>query len=221
MWDMVSISETLMSACQLQQCHLCFLMKITWQDTGPQHRGPFPSWNACSLTMVMSAQLCWAGHIARMPDERLPKDIMYGQPSSGTDKQRGQQLWYKDTLHRSLAKANIAPSTWEDLAQDHTVEECHQKRCRSCWERLKEASEEKHRKWCNRPPAIVAPPGLTCQVYDKQCQSRISLYSRSKTHCSNPTWTEPSSSYEMDSKGASKEVCSIWIFVWTVTTLTI
>ena len=69
---------------QLQQHHQCFLMKITWQEKVPNIKVLSWTWMPAFSTMVMSDQLCWAGHIAIMPDRRLPKDIMYGQLSSGT-----------------------------------------------------------------------------------------------------------------------------------------
>ena len=112
---------------------------------------------------------------------------MYGQLSSGTNKWGGQWIWYKDTLHRSLKKANIAPSTWEDLAQDCIwYGNSIRKGIEAAEKGLKEASEEKHRKHHNRTPAIGTPTGLICKVCGKQCWSRISLYSHSKMHCSNP-----------------------------------
>ena len=128
------------------------------------------------LTIVMSAQLCWAGHIVRMPDGRLPKDIMHGQLSSDAHKWWGQQLWYKDILHRSLRKANIAPSTWEDLVQDHIQwRNTVRKGVEAVEKGVKEASEEKHRKHHNRTPAIAAPPGLTCK-YVASSSSQGSVY---------------------------------------------
>ena len=117
-WDMVSILRHLCQIDQMQQHHLYFLMKLTWQDKVPSTE--VFSWAGVPAvsTMVMSPKLHWAGHIVRMPDGRLPKDIMYDHLSSGACKWRGQWLQYKDILHRSLKKANIALSTWEDLAQD-------------------------------------------------------------------------------------------------------
>lgn len=173
---------------QLQQRHLRSLMKITWRDkvsnTEVLSRAGMPAVS----TLVMSAQLRWAGHVVRMPDGRLPKDILYGQLSSGTRKRGGQRLRYKDVLHRSLKKADIAPSTWEDLAQDRSQwRDAIRKGVDAAENKLNEATEERHRKRHNRASAPAAPPGLTCQVCGKQCLSRIGLYSHSRTHISNPT----------------------------------
>ena len=64
---------------QLQQHHLHFLMTITWQDKVPNTKVLSQAGMPAVSTMVMSVKLHWAGPMARMPDGRLPKDIMYGQ----------------------------------------------------------------------------------------------------------------------------------------------
>ena len=49
-------------------------------------------------TLLKLAKLKWTGHVTRMPDERLPKKIIYGELQEGKRSQGGQKKRYKDTL---------------------------------------------------------------------------------------------------------------------------
>ena len=55
-----------------------------------------------------------------MPDERLPKKILYGELQVGKRSHGGQKKRYKDTLKASLKDFNIPAESWEQIAQDRT-----------------------------------------------------------------------------------------------------
>ena len=69
-------------------------------------------------SMVLSAQLRWAGHVVRMEDFKLPKILLYGELRDGIRSAGGQKLRYKDTLKRSLKRSDVAVENWEALAED-------------------------------------------------------------------------------------------------------
>ena len=71
-------------------------------------------------TLLKLAQLRWTGHVARMPDERLPKKILYGELQVGKRSDGGQKKRYKDTLKASLKDFNIPTELWERL---HRIEQ--------------------------------------------------------------------------------------------------
>ena len=58
-------------------------------------------------TVLKLAQLSWAGHVVRMPDERLPKKVFYGELQEGKRSQGGQKKRYKDTFKASLKDFDI------------------------------------------------------------------------------------------------------------------
>ena len=72
-------------------------------------------------TLLKLAQLRWTGHVTRMPDERLPKKVLYGELQEGKRSQGGQKKRYKDTLKASLKDFNIPIESWEQVAQDRTM----------------------------------------------------------------------------------------------------
>ena len=67
--------------------------------------------------MLKRSQLRWAGHVCRMPDERLPKRLLYGELHHGKRSRGGQRKRYKDTLKASLKSCGLDPETWEADAQ--------------------------------------------------------------------------------------------------------
>ena len=55
-----------------------------------------------------------------MPDERLPKKILYGELQVGKCSHGGQKKRYKDTLKASLKDFSIPTESWEQIAQNCT-----------------------------------------------------------------------------------------------------
>lgn len=130
--------------------------------------------------VVMSAQLCWPGHAARMADGRLPKDILYGKLFSGTQKYNREHLWYKDVLLRNLKKADINPSSWEELALDHTQgRDAIRKGGDILQNKLKDATLERHKKYHTESSTSVPalPTDHICSLHGKQYLSGTGLQS--------------------------------------------
>ena len=69
-------------------------------------------------SLIIKAQLRWAGHFVRMPDSHIPKMLLYGQLKEG---QRGlgrPLLRFRDSLKANLRSFNIDADIWEDTAAD-------------------------------------------------------------------------------------------------------
>ena len=89
------------------------LLKIRWQDKIPDTEVLKKAKMQSVHTLLKLAQLRWTGHVTRMPDERLPKKVLYGELQEGERSQGGQKKRYKDTLKASLKDFNIPTESWE------------------------------------------------------------------------------------------------------------
>lgn len=111
----------LMKLTTVQLRHLRNIMGLSWQDRicngEVLQRAGMQSVEA----ILAKTQLRWAGHVIRMPEDRLPKAVMYGELTSGKRKRGGQRLRFKDVLKRHLKTADIDVETWEKAAEDRVL----------------------------------------------------------------------------------------------------
>ena len=60
-------------------------------------------------TLLKLAQLRWTGHITGMPDERLPKKVLYGELQEGKRSQGGQKLQRHLKPHLRISIFQLSP----------------------------------------------------------------------------------------------------------------
>ena len=100
------------------------LLRIKWQDKVPDTEVLKKAKMSGIYTLLQKAQVRWAGHIVRMPDKRIPKQLMYGELNKGKRLVGGQKKRFKDSLKVSLKNLNIDINSWEILAQDRSSWQC-------------------------------------------------------------------------------------------------
>ena len=112
---------------KLQHFHTTSLrriLNIRWQDKVPDtevlERANLPS----IYTLLQKCQLRWAGHVYRMPDHRIPKQLLYGELASGKRSVGGQRKRFKDSLKTSLKAMNIDWESWESR-ESHALDRPH------------------------------------------------------------------------------------------------
>ena len=70
--------------------------------------------------MILKSRLRWVGHVIRMEDNRLPKQMMFGELASGKRKQGRPLEGFKDCVKASISRAEINPKELEPRAHDRT-----------------------------------------------------------------------------------------------------
>lgn len=95
-------------------------------------------------SFLIQSQLRWAGHVMRMDDDRIPKQLLYGQLDRGRRNVGRPWLRYKDKIKSNLQVLNIEYNNIELTAKDRRkwIEMCDRKIkafSAFCIEKLKEA----------------------------------------------------------------------------------
>ena len=70
------------------------------------------------FALLTEGRLRWLGHFRRMNDDRIPKDMLFGELATGSRPAGRPFLCYKDVCKRDLKAGNINPTGWETVAAD-------------------------------------------------------------------------------------------------------
>ena len=122
-------------------------------------------------------------HVTRMPDERLPKKILYGELQVGKRSHGGQK---KDTLKASLKDFIIPTESWEQIAQDRTKRRGLIRRGAGEYEakRISEAEQKRAQRKvrAKASPTERSSSDLSCSICNRQFRAKFGLISHLRTH---------------------------------------
>ena len=131
----------------------------------------------------MQSQLRWAGHVACMSDERLPRKLLFGRLQQGKRSQGGQKKRFKDTLKASLKAINISYNTWEQSAQDRAARRSAvHKGAKACKTNRTAVAEESRWARKNRANNSTAAATIPCPHCHRLFRAQIGLTSHLRSH---------------------------------------
>ena len=162
------------------------ILGISWQDKVANadvlSRAGLPT----MYTMLRQHRLRWLGHIRRMEDGRIPKDILYGELALGRRTTGRPHLRYKDVCVRDMTAVDIDTMSWEGLAPDRTKWRSALKQHLKTGEyKLVAAAAEKQARIKEGSNSIRQETTHRCDVCNKDCHSHIGLFSH-KRRCVTP-----------------------------------
>ncbi|PIK49422.1 hypothetical protein BSL78_13685 [Apostichopus japonicus] len=138
----------------------CFrkILGITWEDKVTNSEVLSKAKLSTIFAMLSERHLRWLGHVHRMEEGRIPKNLLYGQLECGSRSKGRPHLRYRDSCKRDLQSANIDINSWEDLASQ-----------RSAWRfalksginRAEEELVKKRASKREKRKALVSPPDTT------------------------------------------------------------
>lgn len=140
-------------------------------------------------TTIIKHQLQWTGHVIRMPDIHLPKQVFYSELSTGKRAPGGQKKHCKDNIKTNLKKIHINSSNWEGIASQRSAwRDCLHEGATLYEDLLQQAAKFKQQQRKERLSTKQVPTNPTtstprpCPYCKKVCGSRIGLCSRLNTH---------------------------------------
>ena len=172
---------------KLDQFHLRWLRKtahIKWQEHVPNTT----VLKICNISgiqaLLQNAQIRRCGHVIRMDDTWIPKQVFYEQLYHGDRRPGGQYKRYKDCLKFTLN--HIAPTELEALAMDRA--NWHSS-CKSAVEkfeirRVQELESKRDLRKSGPPPTS----NFECQICHRMC-SLIGFLAHNKSH--SRWWLNP------------------------------
>ena len=187
-WTLYRRHERLMHQFHLRS--LRSIMSIRWQDKIPDTEVLKRADSPHITTIMRKAQLRWAGHVTRMPDSRIPKQLFYGELHQGKRTVGGQRKRYKDSLKASLKEFSIPIQNWEALALNRSQWRSHISQGAAFADSVKTCSAEAKRaaKKTRQASAIDSSAPLhPCPVCGRDFRARIGLTSHLRTHRNNST----------------------------------
>ena len=78
----------------------------------------------------MKERLRWLGHVLRIKDDRLPKIVLFGQPSGATQKAGRLCLGWKDVINKDLKEMG---TSWEGVKREALNRFGWRRSMRSCF----------------------------------------------------------------------------------------
>ena len=86
---------------------------IKWQDKVTNLEVLDKSGQKCIDTIIGMKRLKWLGHIERVDDQRIPKQVLYGESEMGKRKVGRPKLRYIDQIKSDMKTFNIDINTWQ------------------------------------------------------------------------------------------------------------
>ena len=157
------------------------ILNITWQDKVPNNTVLERAGCTSMFTLLKQRRMRWLGHVVRMDDGRIPKDLLYGELVQGKRPTGRPQLRFKDVCKRDLKALNIDQNNWEATALRRSAwRQTVQKGLSNFEETLAQQHEEKRMRRKAAAHADRPASDFVCVLCHRDCHSHIGLVSHTR-----------------------------------------
>ena len=134
----------------------------------------------CIQTILRKNRIRWAGHVTRMPNNRIPKQLLYCQLREGKRSSGKPMKRFKDSLKDSLKDFGIDPSSWETRAKDRPTWRSLIRNGARTFEsnRAEEAKRKRARRKGREAETCSTDPQLTCPLCIRAAKANVGLVCR-------------------------------------------
>ena len=106
---------------RVQQRHIRAILRVPYTDRITTEQ-IFDRVGVPDIEMIVrKMQLRWAGHVARMSDDRIQKQLFVGELTTGARTVGRPLMCWKDSLKHTLKQPNISTTQWQDTATDRST----------------------------------------------------------------------------------------------------
>ena len=95
------------------------ILDISWQDKITNTEVLERASSFSLYTLLSQRRLRWLGHVHRMANGRIRKDMLYGELVTGTRTVGRPYLRYRESCKRDMKVAGIDITTWEVAVDEH------------------------------------------------------------------------------------------------------
>ena len=166
-----------------QKC-LRHILKVKWQalvpDTDILDLAAVPSIES----LILLDRLRWAGHLVRLEDTRIPKQLFFGEIVGGKRRLGRPKLRFKDVLKYALQKVNIPFKEFEALAHNRSTWRCSIRKGVAKFEKNR-IMHQQIKRAARKGTLTNCPDGSSmhkCPDCDRICLSKAGLKSHSRVH---------------------------------------
>ena len=158
------------------------IMNVHWKSFVPDTEILERSGVSSIERVIHRYRLKWAGKLVRMPDTRLPKQVLYGELMQGKRPRHKPKLRFKDSLKHSLNLCNIDVKCWEDLCADED------EWCKivdngvKSFENNRVEHEKLKRNVRKRQEITIQDNHFICEICSRVCLSKAGLISHTRSH---------------------------------------
>ena len=160
---------------------LCRILSVSWMDKISNNevleRADIPS----MFTLLRQCRLRWLGH---MRHGGIPKDMLYGEPESGSRPVGRPKQRFKDVCKRDMLATGLPTGNWEIHAADRGKWRSVCSRALHVGEtRLKAGADERRAKRKAAVKKTASAPAASdyiCGRCGRVCHSRIGLLSHKR-----------------------------------------
>lgn len=172
-----------------QQC-LRHILGIKWENRVPDTEVLSKAKTVSIAAIVTRNQLRWAGHLVRLDDSRLPKQLLYGELASGKRPQHKPKKRFKDSVKESLKHFSIPVDNWESLTTERDEWRSAIFKGSELYESQR-VDRAKLKRLCRKREPLPADVESvwTCEVCNRPLLSKAGLVNHMKSHGSNVTST--------------------------------
>ena len=166
---------------QLESFHMRSLrsiLKIRWQDKVTNIEVLDRAGSISIEAMILRKQLRWVGHVIRMDDQRLPKQLLFGELCSGRRNRGRPRKRYKDCVKANITHAGIDPKKLECETTDRENWRAMTYTAQDSFEtkRRQDVNDARERRKLSTTTVQTIPGQFSCPHCPRACLSRIGLH---------------------------------------------